>query len=153
MGKFLVVLATSIALYAFADLDGSYILPRDHTAIQYGAADGKDRVAIFQQKLREGKLHLEFDGHHGFLPAVLKALNVPESSQVLVFSKTSFQAPRISPRMARALYFNDEVTVGFVRGGDVVELTAVDPVGGVIFYTLDQDPAGKPKPQRQEQCL
>ena len=71
---------------------------------------------------------------------MLRELQVPESSQVLVFSKTSFQATRISPRMPRALYFNDQVAVGYVRGGDVVEFTAVDPVGGVIFYTLDQDP-------------
>src|SRR4051812_29905887 len=103
MGKFIVVVATLFAAYGYAELDGSYILPRDHAAIQYGAAEGKDRVAQFQRKLREGKIRLDFDEQHGYLPAVLKALNVPISSQVLVFSKTSFQAPRISPRMARAL--------------------------------------------------
>src|ERR1043166_6518290 len=130
MGKYIFVVATLFAAYAYADLDGSYILPRDHAAIQYGAADGKDRVAILQKKLREGKLRLEFDGHHGYLPAVLKALNVPESSQVLVFSKTSFQAPRISPRMARSLYFGDDVYVGWVPGGDVLEFAAVAPQQG-----------------------
>src|SRR3954449_8375446 len=153
MGKFLVVLATSIALYAFADLDGSYILPRDHAAIQYGAAEGKDRVAQFQQKLREGKLRLEFDEHHGYLPAVLKALNVPISSQVLVFSKTSFQAPRISPRMARSLYFTDDVYVGWVPGGDVLEFAAIDPRQGVMFYTMDQDAGPKARIDRRDECL
>jgi len=55
--------------------------------------------------------------------------------------------------MPRALYFNDNTTVGFVRGGDVLEFTSLDPVGGIMFYTLDQDPTGRPVPQRQEQCL
>jgi hypothetical protein len=153
MGKFLFVVATLFAAYAFADLDGSYILPRDHAAIQYGAGEGKDRVAAFQQKLREGKIHLEYDGHHGYLPAVLKALNVPVSSQVLVFSKTSFQAPRISPRMARALYFTDDVYVGWVPGGDVLEFAAIDPQQGVMFYTMDQDPGPKARLDRRDECL
>ena len=153
MGKLIFVVAGLFATYAFADLDGSYILPRDHAAIQYGAADGKDRVAAFQQKLREGKLHLDFDEHHGYLPAVLKALNVPVASQVLVFSKTSFQAPRISPRMARALYFSDDVYVGWVPGGDVLELAAIDPQQGVMFYTMDQDSGPKARIDRRDECL
>ena len=49
------------------------------------------------------------------LPAVLRALNVPASSQGLVFSRTSLQVDRIAPWTPRALYFNDDVTVGFVR--------------------------------------
>src|SRR4051794_38426152 len=153
MGKYIFVVATLFAAYAFADLDGSYVLPRDHAAIQYGAGEGKDRVAAFQQKLREGKIHLEYDGHHGYLPAVLKALNVPISSQVLVFSKTSFQAPRISPRMARSLYFTDDVYVGWVPGGDVLEFASVDPQKGVMFYTMDQDSGPKPRIDRRDECL
>ena len=79
------------------------------------------------------------------MESVLKALDVPTESQVLVFSKTSFQASRIVPRLPRALYFNDHVSVGFVRGGDVLEIASVDPKQGVIFYTLDQQPAEKPQ--------
>src|SRR3954454_3475903 len=153
MRKFLFVLAPLCAAYAFADLDGSYILPREHAAIQYSAADGKDRVAQLQQKLRDGKLRLEFDEHHGYLPAVLKALNVPVSSQVLVLSKTSFQAPRISPRMARALYLTDDVYIGWVPGGDVLEFAAFDPTQGVVFYTMDQESGPKPRIDRRDECL
>src|SRR4051794_37789648 len=153
MGKYIFVVATLFAAYAWAELDGSYVLPRDHAAIQYGAGEGKDRVAAFQQKLREGKIHLEYDGHHGYLPAVLKALNVPISSQVLVFSKTSFQAPRISPRMARSLYFTDDVYVGWVPGGDVLEFASVDPTQGVVFYTMDQESGPKPRIDRRDECL
>ena len=116
MRKLLVGLAAVVAAYAFADFDGSYILPRDHAAIQYDTATGERSCRALQQQLREGKLRLEFDEQHGYLEAVLKALDVPVSSQVLVFSKTSFQAPRISPRMARALYFTDDRHVGLGAG-------------------------------------
>jgi hypothetical protein len=153
MRKLLVCVATSIAAYAFADLDGSYILPRDHAAIQYGAATARDRVAALQQRLREGKVKLEFREPHGYLESVLKALDVPVSSQVLVFSKTSFQAPRISPRMARALYFTDDVYVGWVPGGDVLEFAATDPRQGVMFYTMDQEAGPKARLDRRDECL
>jgi hypothetical protein len=83
----------------------------------------------------------------------LKALDVPQESQVLVFSKTSFQAPRIFPRVPRAIYFNDLVSVGWVRNGDVLEVTSVDPKQGVIFYTLDQEKVSKPRFERRDTCL
>ncbi len=149
----LFVLGAVAALTALGGLDGSSVLPADHEAIGYSRIQLTDPVSKLVAKLAAGKTKLEYDSTFGYLPAVLRELQVPESSQVLVFSKTSFQATRISPRMPRALYFNDQVAVGYVRGGDVVEFTAVDPVGGVVFYTLDQDPASSPKPQRQEQCL
>jgi len=37
-----------------------------------------------------------------------------------VFSQTSFQLRKISPQRPRAIYFNDDVYVGWVRGGGVV---------------------------------
>jgi hypothetical protein len=145
--------ATLLVAYAFADLDGSYILPRDHTAIQYGSAPVHDRIAVLQQLLRDGKAKPEFSERHGYLESILKALEVPTSSQVLVFSKTSFQAPRISPRMARALYFTDDVYLGWVPGGDVLELAAFDPTQGVVFYTMDQESGPKPRIDRRDECL
>jgi len=153
MGKLLAGLVAVIAAYAFADLDGSYILPQDHTAIQYRTAPVTDRIVSLQNQLREGKTKLRFDDRHGYLEALLKALNVPYDSQLLVYSKTSFQAPRISPRMARALYFTDDVFVGWVPGGDVLEIASVDPRQGVIFYTIDQDPALPQRIERRDECL
>jgi hypothetical protein len=153
MFKLLAGLAAVVAAYAFADFDGSYILPQNHAAIQYNTAPVTDRVAELQRQLRDGKAKLGFDEQHGYLKAVLKALNVPVSSQVLVFSKTSFQAPRISPRMARALYFTNDVFIGWVPGGDVLEIASVDPRLGVVFYTMDQDPAPKARIDRRDECL
>jgi hypothetical protein len=153
IGKAFVVLAAAAAVWAYADFDGSYIVPRDHAAIQYDTAPVTDRAAAFQQKLREAKAKPAFRDAHGYLEAVLQALDVPVSSQVLVFSKTSFQAPRISPRLPRALYFNDDTYVGWVPGGDVVEVASVDPRQGVIFYTMDQEVGPKPRLDRRDECL
>ncbi len=61
----------------------------------YWDADPTDAVAQLQQKLEDGDAELPFHEELGYLPAVLKALDVEESSRVLVFSKTSFQSSRI----------------------------------------------------------
>ena len=141
------------AVVALAGLAGSYEVPLDHDAIQYASRPVADPIAKLQQGLSSGDLTLDFDETFGYLPAVLKALNVPRESQVLVFSKTSFQAPRIFPRSPRALYFNDRVSVGWVRNGDMLEVASVDPKQGVIFYTLDQEKLPKPRFERRDTCL
>src|ERR1041385_927209 len=104
-------LAALVVARALADLDGSYVLPLDDWAIQYGTRPVADPVALLQQRIRQGEAKLEYDPDYGYLPSVLRNLRAPVSSQVLVFSKTSFQAARISPRVPRALYFNDQVSV------------------------------------------
>jgi hypothetical protein len=76
-------------------------------------------------------------GPLGYLPALLDALHINPDTQALVFSKTSFQSQKISPRNPRAIYFSDNVAVGYVPGGDGMELASLDPKQGIIFYTLD----------------
>ncbi len=143
----------AIPLKLLGDLEGSYILPLDHAAIQYATAALDDPVTRLKRRISEGKVSLSFEPDHGYLPALLKELDVPVSSQVLVFSKTSFQAPRISPRTPRALYFKDDVSLGWVRGGDVLEIATTDPRQGTIFYTIDQEEASKPRIERRGECL
>lgn len=142
------------AAIALAELSGSYVVPLDHEAIQYSKLPVHDPVARLGQKIAGGEITLGFeDNQFGYLRSLLKALDVPIESQVLVFSKTSFQAPRIAPRTPRAIYFNDFVSIGIVRGGEVLEVASVDPRQGVIFYTLDQEKASKPRFDRREVCL
>ncbi len=138
---------------ALAGLNGSYLLPLDHEAIQYSKAPVDDAIARLQRRIDAGEVKLQSDDNFGYLRSVLRALDVSESSQVLVFSKTSFQAPRIAPRTPRALYFNDHVAVGFVRTGDVLEFASLDPRQGVIFYTLDQEKSAHPQFDRRDTCL
>ncbi|QDV43193.1 hypothetical protein Enr13x_30480 [Stieleria neptunia] len=113
--------------------------------INYLDAEVNDPVAQLSQKLESGETTLHYDDQFGYLQSVLTALDVPTSSQTLVFSKTSLQLHRISPRRPRALYFNDDVYVGYCQNGDVLEFAATDAKQGAIFYTLKQsDRDGQP---------
>lgn len=103
-------------------------------------------------RLDKSKLEFRSDGF-GYLPSLLERLGINTDTQALVFSKDSFQAEKISPRNPRAIYFNDEAAVGFVPGGKGVEVAAVDPKLGVVFYTLDRDDTGAPVFTRQQVCL
>ena len=106
---------------------------------------GSDPVAELDRRLASGSTELTYDRHWGYLPALLEALDIPRSSQLLVFSKTSAQFRWISPRYPRAIYFNDEVYVGWVPGGPFLEISVATPRGGGAFYTLRQHPAAKPR--------
>ena len=99
-------------------------------------------------------LKLEYTENWGYLPSLLKQLNVPISSQTLVFSKSSFQLSQIAPEAPRAIYFNDDVYVGWVNHGQYIEVASIDPKTGPLFYTLEQEPNPSPKlePQKEE-CL
>ena len=126
----------------------------ERAPINYSKTAPNDPIARLQSQIDTGKLHLPFQKDLGYLPALLKAVHVLESSQVLVFSKTSLQRSRISPKTPRALYFNDEIYIGFCQAGQVLEISAVDPQLGAVFYTLDQQEADRPKFVRQfDACL
>ena len=81
---------------------------------------------------------------------MLALLKVPVDSQTLVFSKTSFQYPKISPEHPRALYYNDDVYVGAVHQGNAIEIVSFDPKQGAIFYLVDERKTDKPVLQRAE---
>jgi hypothetical protein len=122
--------------------------------INYETATPENAVSRLQHDLAAGKLKLAHEDDRGYLKSALAALKVPESSQVLVFSKTSLQRGRITPKTPRAIYFNDDVYVGFCLRGDVIEVSVADPALGTVFYTLDQEPAERPRFARQtETCL
>ncbi len=137
-------------------------LPLNHPAIGYGSIAFSDPVAKLSRSIEQGKIRLDFDPVTGYLPAALKALGVPVESQMAVFSKTSVQSMRIEPTNPRILFFNDQVIVGWVRGG-FVELASQDPRLGLVFYQLDQRPedykrrAGSATPEspfaRRNDCL
>jgi hypothetical protein len=94
----------------------------DDPPICYRTALHGDAVATLQTRIDEGKASLEYHRHYGYLPDLLRQLHISEESQVLVFSKTSFQRALISPQSPRALYFNDDTYVGAVQGGEVLKL-------------------------------
>jgi len=126
----------------------------DWPPIRYSHTAPDDAVATLGRELRAGTVTLAHAKGVGYLPAVLKRLGVPVSSQVLVFSKTSLQRSLIGPKTPRAIYFNDDVAVAFCRHGDALELVADDPNLGSVFSTLDQDSVHSPAVTRQtDRCL
>lgn len=129
-------------------------LDYEQDPINYSTADATDPVARLSEKLRTGEAKLAWDEQHGYLRSVLEQLNVPVTSQTLVFSRTSLQISRISPSTPRAIYFNDDVYVGWVQRGDLVEISAADPVLGGTFYTLPQRKTDFPEIARETaHCL
>ena len=133
-------LAAVLVLVTWAvaqQLEDTFYIPLDDPAIQYGQRPVNDPVARLEQRLESGKAKLDVAANGwGYLPSVLKQLGVNPDSQALVFSKTSTQVENIGPRTPRAVYFNDDVAVGFVRNSDVLELASLDPKQGVQFYVL-----------------
>lgn len=126
----------------------------DDEPINYIQAQPNDAITRLQKQLDAGKARLTRDNSRGYLASVLRELKVPVSSQVLVFAKTSFQRDHISPLTPRALYFNDDVYLGWVQDGPVVEVSTADPKLGAVFYTLSQDRVTPPKFKRQTyECL
>jgi hypothetical protein len=125
----------------------------DREPIHYSSAAANNVVSRLESKLAAGTVKLAHEGDAGHLRSLLKALDVPESSQVLVFSKTSLQRHRIGPATPRAIYFNDDVYIGYCQRGDVLEVSVADAGLGTVFYTVDQK-AGAPKIRRHaESCL
>ena len=136
-----------------SDFQGStHLMPFDEDLIGYGKARETNVVTLLQQRIDGGSARLEKDARGSLLPSILRELSVAASSQVLVFSKTSFQRDRIAPSNPRALYFNDRVYVGQVPGSPILEFTAVDPALGAVFYTLDESSAQRPRFVRTDQC-
>lgn len=141
----LILVAFPVAAALRPQSDDDY----DHGIIAYSKTAPNDAVARLQRRLDSGEINLDYDPQRGYLPAILRALNVPLSSQSLVFSKTSFQFTQIAPSRPRAIYFNDEVYVGSVQGSRTLEFAVADPKLGAVFYTLEEEENVRPHFQRE----
>jgi hypothetical protein len=145
------VLGLSVSISGQREITPSAL--RNHPAIAYATTPPDDPVAQLDRALRAGTVKLAYDPQNGYLTSVLEALGIQPASQVLVFSKTSFQAAKIGPQNPRALFFNDAVVVGWVRGGEVLEFLAQDPRQGSMFYTMANSAEGPPELRRNMVCV
>ncbi|WP_411279270.1 hypothetical protein [Gemmatimonas sp.] len=143
LGVFALVVTTVVALLGAA----AATLSSSPTAVarrpRSFAPATRDPIARLQSQLDAGEVVLAHDSLLGYLPALLKTLHIPVSSQGLVFSRTSLQTDKITPWSPRAIYFNDDVYIGYVQESTFLEIAAVDPVRGAIFYTLSQEPRAR----------
>ncbi|HEX6162153.1 MAG TPA: hypothetical protein VFZ31_02220, partial [Vicinamibacterales bacterium] len=132
---------------------GAFDQSINHPSIKYLTSDTTTVVDQLNAKLRGGAAKLVFDEKTGYLKSVLELLDVPVESQVMVYTQTSLQAQHIKMDNPRAIYFNDSVSVGYIRGGGLIEVTAQDPVMGSIFYSIHQTPVQQATFARDSQCL
>ena len=155
MPDFRLALAILLAGPAFAeDFQGAaHKLEYEEEPILYSKTAPDDPVARLQRRLESGEVKLAWDEKFGYLPGILDALGVPKTSQMLVFSKTSLQRKLISPSNPRALYFNDDVYVGYIPGAPLMEVSAVDPKHGGMFYSIEQEKVRKPRFERNQDCM
>jgi hypothetical protein len=132
---------------------GAFDQSINHPAIKYLTADTDTAVDRLNRRLRDGSAALVWDDRTGYLKSVLELLQVPIESQVLVYTQTSLQARHVKIDNPRAIYFNDTVSVGYVRGAGMLEVTAQDPALGAIFYVIHQAPNPSQTFGRDQQCL
>ncbi|MDF1812203.1 MAG: hypothetical protein P1V20_08310 [Verrucomicrobiales bacterium] len=119
----------------------------------YWTRDLHDPFTAIKDELESGRLPLDFSSEKAFVTSLLQHLRIPVSSQTLVFSTTSLQLSLISPRSPRALYFNEEIYVGYVPGGKI-EIISMDPELGGIFYIFDIPKRGRTiEIQRSQRCM
>ena len=112
----------------------------------------QDRFTRLKADLESGKIALDRSNETAFVQSLLAALDVPVSSQMLVFSNTSLQLSLISPRNPRALYFSDDLYVGWVPGGRI-EIVGIDPELGGVYYIFDVPRGAQPLRIEQNTCL
>lgn len=144
-------------------------VPYGRKPVDYFGAELDDAVSGIAGQLKAGKTRLVADERSGYLLSVLELLNVPLESQILVYSKTARTPGLVSPKTPRAVFFNDEVSIAWIPEARELEITSVDPVKGINFYTLSQpldDPKSEPPTnsesdagvsppvfQRRDRCL
>ncbi len=121
----------------------------EYPEIRYGKVAPDDAFTRAMAALEAAGESLEHDPlGRGYLDSLLKALDIDPASQMLVFSKTSLKQRFINADNPRSLFFNDEVYVGFVPGSSTLEVAAMDPKLGPVFFDFAQKPDA---PERFEQ--
>ena len=100
------------------------------------------RIAELVASISRGEAALPDGDEQETLRFLLRTLEIPESSQILVYSKTSAQNFFISPRTPRALYFNENAYLGHVPGGGF-ELITHDDRLGTAFHFIEPQPHGR----------
>src|SRR5437764_10339921 len=125
----------------------------DEPPHNYHTAPLKDRFTKLKADLESGRIPLDRTSEKAFVISLLKALDIPATSQMLVFSTTSLQLRFITPRNPRAIFFNDGLYLGYIPGAKI-EILSMDPELGAIFYMFDIPTGSRPiAVERSEKCV
>ena len=142
-------LFTLIAIPAFGQSFNDYDLaPHD-----YFGATLNDPMSALLERLGDPNKALSEPNGKPLVKRLLKELDIPVESQVLVFTKTSLQRRVVNPASPRALYFNEDVYLGWMPNGRI-EIASMDPkLGGVFYFQRPLDDQEQPIFHREESCL
>lgn len=147
--KWLALLGVLLLAGSASAYEGMY----EQAPINYSKSQPDGPVEELQRKLDAGEVHLDRQNEKEFLRELMAQFQIPVESQVLVFSKTSHQNALISPHTPRAVYYGDNVYLGWVQGG-VIEAAAMSPKLGMTYYVLDHRDKTKPlRFERTGSCL
>lgn len=126
----------------------------ENAPIHYSDTQPNDAAQQLEKKLRTGEATVDRTDAWTLLRSLMQHFQIPESSQLLVFSKTSKQNNLIHPQTPRIIYFGDNAYIGYCIGGSI-EVSTIDPLLGPIFYLLEPDtPASQPLHfERDQSCL
>ncbi len=126
-----------------------------YPGVDYSSRPLEDRLTRLMAQIESGEVILEHDAEgRGYLDALLKALEINTASQVLVFSKTALKTRFVTAATPRALYFNDDTYIGFIQNSRSVEIAAMDPVLGPVFFDFSQRADQPIEPEREmNRCL
>ena len=145
----------SVALWSASARGAEPVTYRDFDAPPhlYRQRTPADRFTRMKADLESGRIALDRTSELAFLKSLLRELEVPVSSQMLVFSTTSLQLRLISPSNPRAIFFSDDTYVGYIPGGRV-EVLSLDPELGAIFSIFDIPRDERPlRIERSERCM
>lgn len=119
----------------------------------YRSRELQDPVSLFLEKVDSGGVTVDEPNGKPLVKRLLETFDIPVSSQVLVFTKTSLQRDQVSVENPRALYFNENVYLGWMPGGRI-EIASIDQEVGPVFYF--QRPLDRPDDllfRRTRSCL
>lgn len=149
----LIILLALLPLAAFGQAETPTYEDFDKAPHNYWQRPLKDRFTRLKQDLETGRIALDRSSEKAFLLSLLKALHIPATSQMLLFSTTSLQLGLINPGNPRAIYFSDDIYLGYIPGGKI-EIVSLDPELGGIFYIFDIPRGEQPiRIERATRCM
>ena len=99
----------------------------------YWGGELNDPMSILLKKIESGETKFNEVLGLPLVEGLLKALKISKDSQILVFSKTSLQRAAVSASNPRAIYFNEDVYLGWMPNGRI-EIASADPEKGFMFF-------------------
>lgn len=126
-----------------------------YPGVNYATTPLTDRVTRLMADIEAGRETLQYDADgRGYLDSLMAALEIDPSSQFLVFSKTALKTRLVTSKTPRAVYFNDDTYIAFTQTSRSVEISAMDPRVGPVFFEFSQDPDADIGVEREEsRCL